>query len=159
MDGCQTFQTGIVDTFQGADPEFQIRVYRVLHKHRNIHTLQCIGNFLHSKWVGSGACANPKDIDTCFQTLVYMLRSGYFGRNVHSGFFLHLFQPCQTVYAYTFETTRFGTRFPDSCTEYLHSLFGQLLGGAHYLFFCLGAARTCNYHGTFVLNTRQQNRF
>ena len=73
MDGCQTFQSGIVDTLQCADPEFQIRVYRVLHKHRNIHTLQCIGNFLHGKRVGSGACTNPKDIDTCFQTLVYML--------------------------------------------------------------------------------------
>ena len=159
MDGSQTFQACIIDAFQCTDPKFEVRIYRVLHEHRDVHALQCIGYLLHGKRVGGSACTDPKYVDTCFQTFVHVLGISHFGSDIHACLFLDFLQPCQTVNTYTFETSRFGTRFPDSGTEYLHSLFGQLFGGVHYLFFCFGAARSCNDQRTFLLDTRQQNRF
>ena len=117
VDGTQAFQACIVETFQSSNPQLQVRIYRVLYQYRNIHTFQRIGNFLHGKRVGGGACAYPKQVYPGLQAFVYVFGCSDFGRNVHAGFFLYLLQPCKAVYAYSFEAARFGARFPDAGTE------------------------------------------
>ena len=139
VDSTQTFQTCIADTFQSSDPQLKIRIHGILDQYRDINTFQCIGDFLYGERVGSGTCAYPKNIDSGFQAFVNVLGSSYFSRNIHSCFLLHFFQPGKTLYTDSFETSRFGTWFPDSGTEYFLSFGCQLSGGIHYLFFSLCA--------------------
>ena len=89
--------------------------------------------------LGSDCFALAKNIDSGFQAFVNVLGSSYFSRNIHSCFLLHFFQPGKTLYTDSFETSRFGTWFPDSGTEYFLSFGCQLSGGIHYLFFSLCA--------------------
>ena len=154
MNSTQTFQTCIVDTFQGSDPQLKIRIYRVLDQYGDINAFQSVRDFLYGERVGSGTCTYPKNIDSGFQTFVNVLGRCNFGCDIHTGFFFHLFQPGKTFDAYTFEASRFGTWFPDSCTEYLLTFRCQLLGCIHYLFFCFCATRAGNDDRSFSLNAR-----
>ena len=140
VNGSQTLQSGVVDTFQSADPQFQVGIYRVLHQYRNVHAFQGIGYFLYGKGIGGGAGTHPEYVYSGFQTFIYVFGSGHFGGYVHACFLFHFFEPGQAFYADAFEAARFGAGFPDSCAEYLHSFGRQLLGCVHYLFFCLGTA-------------------
>ncbi len=48
----QLGNAGIIETFESPNPEFKVRIYRVLDKYRNIDALEGICNLLHCKGVG-----------------------------------------------------------------------------------------------------------
>ena len=154
VDSSQTFQACVVDTFQCTDPQFQVWVYRIFYQHGDVDPFQCVGNFLYGERIGCGTCAYPKDVDSCFQTFVNVFGSRYFGRNIHTCFFLHFLQPGKSFHTDSFETSRFGTRFPDTGTVYLLSFGCQLFGGFHYLFFSLCATRAGDNNRSFGFDAR-----
>ena len=78
MDGTQTFQACIVDTFQSSNPQLQVRIYRILHQYRDIYAFQCIGNFLYGERIGGGTCTYPKKVNSSLQAFVYMFGGSYF---------------------------------------------------------------------------------
>ena len=59
MDGPQSFHTSLIDTLKSTNPEFEIGVDGILHKHRDIDTLQRVGKCLHGKGIGSGVSRLP----------------------------------------------------------------------------------------------------
>src|SRR5262245_9652654 len=63
MNGCDLIDTCLMKSFNCADPQLQIRIYRILNHHRNINALQSISDFLHCKRTDCGSCADPKNID------------------------------------------------------------------------------------------------
>ena len=125
VNGTQSFQARPVDALQGTDPKFEVGVHWILHQHGDVHALQRVGYFLHGERVGCGACANPKDVDTCIQGFFHMLGGSHFGSGEHAGLFLDTLHPRQSFYTYAFESTRLGAWFPDTCTENADALAGQ----------------------------------
>ena len=84
-----------------------------------------------------------------------MLGRGNFGGYIHAGFFLDFLEPGQSFHTDSFETSRFGTGFPDSGAENLDTVVCQLLGCRHHLFFCFGTARAGNDQRAFFRYTFQ----
>ena len=159
VNGTDALQSRIVDAFQGTNPEFQVGVHRVLHQHRDVDSLQGIGNLLHGKGVGAGARADPKQVDARFQALVHMLGCSHFGSHIHARLLLHLLEPLEAFHAYALKAARLGARFPNACPEYPDAFRRELRGCFHHLFFGLCAARAGNHQGTLHVHARQLNRF
>ena len=154
----QARNSGSVDALQTANPEFQIRVDRIFHQHGHIQTLHGVGQFLHGKRVGHCACSHPEDVDSCFHACFNVARRGHFGGNKHTEFFLHARKPRKAYFAHAFKSAGFGAGFPDAGTQDFNSFLRQLRSGVHYLFFCLGRARTGNHDGSFIFNSRKIKR-
>ena len=151
MDSTKALYASLVDTLKRTNPELQIGVHGVLYKHRNIHTLQRVGNGLHGKWVSRCTGTNPQDIYAVLQAQLYVLRCSHLGRNQHLGFLLHLLQPYQSGLAVTLKATGLGTRLPHTSAEVMAALHSQLLSGCHHLFLGFGTTWACNHEGTFVV--------
>ena len=53
------------DTFDRADPQFQVGIDGVFYQNGDIHAFQCVGQLLHGEGVGDGAGTDPEDV-ICF---------------------------------------------------------------------------------------------
>ena len=51
VNGTQTLYASLIEALQRTNPQFQVWVHWVLHKHRDVNTLQRVGQSLHSKGV------------------------------------------------------------------------------------------------------------
>ena len=153
MDGSQTTDTGTIETLESSDPQFQIRIDRVLDQDRNIYSFQCIGDLLYGERINRCTGSDPQHVDPCFQCFENMVFRCHFGSHIHTCFLFYPFQPLQAFCTNSFESTRFGTRFPDSCAEQLDAFVCDSSGRFHYLLFCLSATRTGDYNRTLRVYT------
>ncbi len=124
MDDSEPSDAGAVETLDGTNPEFNIRVDRVLYQNWYVDTLERVSYLLDSKRIGTGTCSDPEDVDACLQCLFDMLRSGYFGCREHASLCLYPLEPRKSLLAVALETARFGAWLPDSGTEDSDSLSG-----------------------------------
>ena len=140
---------GLVEPFESSDPQIEVRVDRVLHKHRDIRILQCISDFLYKERIGGGAGSNPDHIHAELQAVEYMLLAGNLGGHLHSEFILDPLKPFEARCSYTLEIVRMSARLPDTCSEDIDAQGLETAGSLHYLNLRLGAARAC-YHQRFL---------
>ena len=154
MDGSQTLDASLVQTLHGTNPQFQVRVDRVLDEDWDVDSPQRVSQSLHGKGVCSGSGTYPQNIHVVLQCQLHVLRSSHLSGYQHVGFILHLLHPGQGLLAITLESAWLGTWFPYTGTEVVATLHGQLAGCCHHLLLCLGTAGTCNDEGAFVV-TRQ----
>ena len=159
MDCANAGYSGIVETLHCSNPEFQVGVDRVFDEHGHVDAFERIGDFLHSERICRGSSANPEHIDAVLEGCLNVLARSHFGSDEHTGLFLHAFEPYETFFADTFEAPRLGARFPDACSEVLYPCFSQIGCRRHYLFFCLGTARTCYDYRSLVVDSFKLYRF
>ena len=151
MDGTQALDTSLVQALHSTNPELEIRIDRVLYEHRDVNTLQGIGQSLHGKRIGSGAGTNPQDVHIVFQGQLDMLGGSHLCRDEHVGFVLHLLHPGQGFLAITLEASWLGTGLPHTSTEVMTAFHSQLARCVHHLLLSLSTAGTCNDEGAFVV--------
>ena len=123
MNGTKTFYSCIIKTLKRTNPKLKIGINRVLYQNRNIYALKRIRYFLHGKGIGRSTSTYPKNIYAGFQSSFHMCFICYLRSHKHSAFFLHALHPWKSFLAYSFKTSRFGTRFPYSRTKYFYSYF------------------------------------
>ena len=145
VDGSQPPEAGVVETFDGADPEFEIGIDRILDQHRNVHAAQRSCQFLHGERIGRGAGTDPQQVDPRFERFEDVALGGHFGRDVHAGFGLDTLQPAQSFDPHSLESAGLGAGFPDAGAEDLHLLRGERAGGREHLLFGFGTARAGDY--------------
>lgn len=152
VDGSEAAQTGIVEAFERADPQFEIGVDGVLDEHRYVGSAlaQGVGYLLHGERVGRCAGAYPEHVDTGVEGVVDMLAHGHFGGHGHAGLLLYAPQPLQPGFAHAFEAAGLGAGFPYSGTEYAYAVLGERSGRVEGLFlgFCAAGA---GYYYRFVV--------
>ena len=151
MDGTQALHTSLVQALHSTNPELEIRIDRVLYEHRDINTLQGIGQSLHGKRIGSGAGTNPQDVHIVFQGQLDMLGGCHLSRDEHVGFVLYLLHPGKGFLAITLEASWLGTGLPHTSTEVMTAFHSQLARCVHHLLLSLSTAGTCNDEGAFVV--------
>ena len=144
VDGAQTADSGVVDAFDGSDPEFEVRADGVLHQHRDVHAAQGVGDLLHGEGVGRRAGPDPEQVDAPFQGRLDMLVRGDFGGGVHARFALYALHPGDSLLADAFESAGFRAGLPEPGAVDADSFGGQYAGRVEELFFGFGAARTGN---------------
>ena len=155
VDSAQTLDARVVDTLQSTDPQFEVRVDRVLHEDRHVHTLQGIGDLLHSERVSRGARTDPEQIHAILQSLLDVLSGSHLGSDEHARLLLHLLQPWQSRHTVTLEAPWLGTWFPHTGAEHLDTVLSQLLSSIHHLLFRLRATWSRDHQRTFIFNTLQ----
>ena len=123
MDSSHTLHAGILNTLYGTDPEFEIGIHGILHKHGHIlpDGSQGVGNLLHGKWIGGSARAYPKQIHACLDGCLNVGLGGNFGGDIHPCLLLHFLEPRETLDPHPFESSGFGAGFPYSGTEHFSS--------------------------------------
>ena len=60
-------------SFDGADPEPDVGIDRVLHEYRDVHSGERVGNFLHRERADGRARADPDGVDPMRQDLLDVL--------------------------------------------------------------------------------------
>ena len=151
MNRSQTLDTCLVDTLEGTNPKLEVGIHRVLHKHRDVHSLQGIGYRLHGERIGRRTGTNPEDIDTILQGEFHMLSRCHLGGDEHLRFLLHLSEPYESGLTMPLKATWLRTGLPHACTEIVAAFHRQLTGSGHHLFLSLCRARACNHEGTFIV--------
>ena len=144
VDGPDAADAGVVDTLDGADPQFEVGAHGVLHQHRDVRSAQGVGDLLHGEGIGRRAGPDPEQVDTAFQRCGDVFAGGDFGGGVHARFTLHALQPCDARRTYALESSRLGAGFPQPGAVDVKALCGQRTGRFHDLFFGFGAAGTCD---------------
>lgn len=132
---------------------------RVLHKHRNIHTLQCIGQF--PAWqTGWQWCVQPIQ-----RISIPAFRHSYTCFEVATSVETYIPVSFFTSFSHARPSTPTHSKPPVwyAVSRFRHGIssfpFRPVAWRCTLLVLLFRRARTCNYHRTFVLNTRQQNRF
>ena len=87
MDACA------IESLESTDPQLQVGADRVLDQYRHIYTLQSVGDLLYGEGVDSSACADPQDVDACFQCLEDMVFGGYLRSDQHTGLLFYSLEP------------------------------------------------------------------
>ncbi len=59
MDGSQTLDASLIKALHSTNPQFEVRVDRVLHEYGHVDTLQGIGQSLHGKGISRGTGTYP----------------------------------------------------------------------------------------------------
>ena len=144
VDGPQTADAGVVDAFDGADPELEVGADGVLYQHRYIPPAERVGDLLHGEWVGRRPRADPEQVHASAQGHIDVFARGDLRSGVHARFALDTLQPRDSCGSDPFETSGFRARFPESCTVDADALGGQCAGRFDHLFFGFGAARSCD---------------
>ena len=121
VDDSEFLDSGPVETLEGADPEVEVRVDRVLDEYRDVSILEGVGNFLHEERVGGRAGSHPYHVDTELYAFIYVLFAGHLGADLHSEFFLDFLHPLEAWHAHAFEAARMGPWLPYSGTEDVYS--------------------------------------
>ena len=96
MDGSHLGDTGTIQAFKGAYPQFQVGVHRILHQHRNVNALQGIGHFLHGERVHGGAGTDPKEIESGVKGSFHMGGIGHLSGYRQTGFLAGADKPLKT---------------------------------------------------------------
>lgn len=135
---------GVVDAFDGADPELEVGADGVLYQHRYIPPAERVGDLLHGEWVGRRPRADPEQVHASAQGHIDVFARGDLRSGVHARFALDTLQPRDSCGSDPFETSGFRARFPESCTVDADALGGQCAGRFDHLFFGFGAARSCD---------------
>ena len=156
MDGPQSLYASLIDTLKSTNPEFEVGVDGILHKHRDIDTLQRVGKCLHGKGIGSGTRTYPEDVDAILQTEFHVLRCSHLSRDEHLGLLLHLSEPREGGLTMTLEAAWLGTGLPYACAEVVAAFHGQLTGRSHHLLFALSRTGACYHEGAFVVTRKIQ---
>ena len=133
--------TCLVKPFQSTYPQIQIRIHRILDKHRNIRILQRISYFLHQKRVGRRPGPDPDHIHTEFHAVENMLFACHLRADLHSQLVLYSLEPFEPLGSYAFECIRVSSRLPYSGTEHAYAQRLKSSGSFHYLDFGFCAAR------------------
>jgi hypothetical protein len=135
------YQTDLPDAcfgyaLYGPDPEFKVRVNRILDKDRNVYPAKGIGHFLDTEGVNRRAGSQPKHVHIKMESIFDLFTGSYFHGNRNARKFPGMLQPWQALGTNAFETTRTGPGLPDPCSHDVHlSGLVQPNGGFHNLFF------------------------
>ena len=153
VNGTETAYAGAIYALQGAYPKLKVGVDGILNEYGEgvaafgRKGCEHIGKFLHGERIGRRTCPNPQHVNTGLKGLFKMPGIGYFGSGEHTGFLLHLAEPCKRRRTDSFKTAGLCTRLPHAGSEYFYALFYQSMSGFKYLCLALGAARAGEYYG------------
>ena len=142
VDQPDVFDTRIPDTRHSAYPQVEIGRHRVLDQHRDIGSLQRIGNLLHTERIARATRTDPEHVGPEFERCLDMLGRSYLQTERQPRLLARFAHPGEPLKAHAFERSRFRTRFPDAGPKHVHHAgSGDLLTSFYGLFLGFRTAR------------------
>lgn len=144
VDSSNPSDSGFIEAFDGANPEFIVRIDRIFNNNRHVSACECIGNFLYRKRIDSSSCANPQHVNIMKQAIVDVLSRCHLGCNRQTSFRFDTFEPREAGSANTLESAWSGTGLPYTSPEKRDMLVFQRKRSRNDLFFRFSRTGACN---------------
>jgi hypothetical protein len=146
MDDTELPDAGAVQPLQRSDPQFQVRIDRILDQHGDVGVLERIGNLLHQERVRRRTGADPQHVHAVLETLIDMLLVRHFGADRHAVSSSLSSATSDLSIPTPFEAARMRAGFPDARPEHVNAPGGKAPSRLQYLLFAFCAARARDYH-------------
>ena len=156
MYGGDATNAGGINALNRTDPEFDIRIDRILDKYGNHITLlggkigEEVSDILNCEGISDRAGAEPEGGDSGAESGTKMSRGSHLDDREESEAMFHLHKPGKPLGADTLKRTGLRARFPDAGTKEMDATVSNTPSRLENLFARLHTARTCHQDGEIL---------